>query len=190
MRVELSKPRYTISSEAGVLTIACPPRRNWLLLLFLMAWLGAWTVVGTSTFTEVTKPGEHQAFLAFWLVGWALGELCVLAIVLWQLAGLEKLSIVRGNLIQRVSIAGIGRDREFSGTEVRNLRATTPMLTAWMDQRSFVPPTFGSGYGAIAFDYGAKTYRIGAGLDEAEARQVVATLSKQNPRMMETPNAT
>lgn len=189
MRVEPSKPRYTIRSEAGVLSIACPPRRNWLLLLFLMAWLGGWTIAGTSTFTEVTAPGEHQAFLAFWLVGWAVGELWVLTIVLWQLTGLEKLFIVHGNLIQRVSIAGFGRNREFRGAEVRNLRATTPMLSAWMDQRSFVPPTFGSGYGAIAFDYGATTYRIGAGLDEAEARQIVATLSKQNPRMVETPSA-
>ena len=190
MRVEPTKPRYTIRSEAGVLTIACPPRRNWLLLLFLMAWLGGWTIGGTSTLTAAMKPGEHQAFLAFWLVGWTIGEVCVLTIVLWQLAGLEKLSIVHGNLIQRVSIAGIGRTREFRGAEIRNLRATTPMLSAWMDQRSFVPPTFGPGYGAIAFDYWAKTYRIGAGLDEAEARQIVATLAKQNPRMVEVPNAT
>ena len=189
MLVEPSKPRYTIRSEAGVVTVACPPRRNWLLLLFLIAWLGGWTIGGISAFTAVTKPSAHQAFMGFWLIGWAVGEICVLAVVLWQLAGLEELSIVHGNLIQRVSIAGLGRNREFSGTEIRNLRVSRPLLSAWIDERSFVPPTFGSGYGAIAFDYGAKTYRIGAGLDEAEARQIVATLSKQNPRMVEAPNA-
>lgn len=112
MRVEPSRPRYKIRSEAGVLSVACPPRRNWLLLLFLIAWLGGWTIGATGTFTEITKPGEHQAFLTFWLVGWAVGELCVLTIVLWQLADLEELSMVHGNLIQRVSIAGIGRNRE------------------------------------------------------------------------------
>src|SRR5262249_34165742 len=129
--------------------------------------------------------GDHQAFLAFWLLGWAAGELCVLAVVAWQLVGLEQLSIVSGNLVQRVSIAGIGRDREFSGAEIRNLRASPQVIPGWADQRAYWPPLFGSGNGAIAFDYGARTYRIGASLDEAEARQIVATLSRQYPRMVE-----
>ena len=190
MRVEPSKPRYTITSEAGVVTVACPPRRNWLILLFLMAWLGGWTIGGISAFAAVTKAGEHQAFMMFWLIGWAVGEVWVLAVVLWQLAGLEELSIAQGNLVHRASIAGIGRTREFTGSDVKNLRSSPQLLSAWMDQSSFVPPIFGSGHGAIAFDYGAKTYRVGGGLDEAEARQVVIALSKQFPRMVERPNAT
>src|SRR5215467_13872980 len=157
MRVEPSKPRYTIRSEAGAITIACPPRRSWFALLFL----------------------------AFWLGGWLAGEVCVLAVVGWQLAGLEQLTIVRGNLVQRVSIAGIGHDREFSGAEIRNLRASPQMVPGWADQRAFWPPFLGASNGAIAFDYGAKTYRIGASLDEAEARQIVTTLSRQYPRMVE-----
>src|SRR5262249_59184790 len=55
-----SSDLYTISSEGGVTTIACPPRRNWLILLFLIAWLGGWTVGGMGAFTQVTKPGDHQ----------------------------------------------------------------------------------------------------------------------------------
>src|SRR5262249_58925209 len=75
MLIEPSKPRYTISSEGGVTTIACPPRRNWLILLFLIAWLGGWTVGGMGAFTQVTKPGDHQAFMLFWLMGWAVAEI-------------------------------------------------------------------------------------------------------------------
>lgn len=189
MLIEPSKPRYTISSEGGVTTIACPPRRNWLILLFLIAWLGGWTVGGMGAFTQVTKPGDHQAFMLFWLMGWAVAEIWVLLVVLWQLAGLEQLSVVQGNLVHRASIAGIGRTREFAGAEVKNLRSSPQLLSAWMDRSSFTPPIFGSGNGAIAFDYGAKTYRIGSGLDEAEARQVVLMLSKQYPRMAEAHNA-
>src|SRR5262249_38736022 len=185
MRVEPSKPRYTIRSEAGAITIACPPRRSWFALLFLAVWLGGWTVGGLSALGDITKPGDHQAFLAFWLGGWLAGEVCVLAVVGWQLAGLEQLTIVRGNLVQRVSIAGIGHDREFSGAEIRNLRASPQMVPGWAVQRAFWPPFLGASNGAIAFDYGAKTYRIGASLDEAEARQIVATLSKQYPPMVE-----
>jgi hypothetical protein len=32
------------------------------------------------------------------------------------------------------------------------------------------------GNGTVAFDYGARTYRFGRGIDEAEAKQVVAEL--------------
>src|SRR5262245_15152902 len=130
MRVEPSKPRYRITSEAGVTTVACPPRRNWLVLLFLIAWLGGWTVGGINAFEQVAKPGDHQAFMMFWLVGWAVGETWVLTIVLWQLAGLEELSIAQGNLVQRASIAGIGRTREFASAEVKNLRSSPQLLSA------------------------------------------------------------
>jgi hypothetical protein len=190
MRVEPSKPRYTIRSAAGIVNISWPPRRNWLLLLFLIAWLGGWTIGGASAIAEVMKPGQHQAFTAFWLVGWAVAELCVMVVVLWQIAGVEELSIVHGNLIHRASIAGVGRTREFRGSEIKTLRASPQLFSAWMNQGSFTPPIFGSGYGAIAFDYGTKTYRVGGSLDEAEARQIVATLSKGFPRMAEVPNAT
>src|SRR5687768_10540763 len=120
MVIQPSKPRYTISTEGGNLTVSCPPKRNWLVLLFLLGWLGAWTVGGISAFTEVAKPGDHQAFMAFWLIGWAVGEICVLGIILWQLVGLEELSVIGGNLVHRVSIAGLGRSREFSGANVKN----------------------------------------------------------------------
>ena len=33
--------------------------------------------------------------------------------------------------------------------------------------------------GTIAFDYGAKTYRFGIGLDESEARHIVAKVKEQ-----------
>lgn len=35
--------------------------------------------------------------------------------------------------------------------------------------------------GFIAFDYGAKTYRFGESLDEAEARQIVALIHQRFP---------
>lgn len=35
------------------------------------------------------------------------------------------------------------------------------------------------GVGMIAFDYGARTYRFGRGVDEAEAKQLVAELQRR-----------
>jgi hypothetical protein len=36
----------------------------------------------------------------------------------------------------------------------------------------------------IAFDYGAKTYRFGAGVDEAEAQAIVDTLRERWPSLV------
>ena len=38
---------------------------------------------------------------------------------------------------------------------------------------------WGVGGGAIAFDYGARTYRFGGGVDEAEANQIIATIKER-----------
>jgi len=51
-----------------------------------------------------------------------------------------------------------------------------------MDARStFV--LWGLTGGHIAFDYGAKTYRFGAGVDEAEAKQIVKQIVDRYPSL-------
>lgn len=185
MRVEPSKPRFTIQQIASGITVSAPARRNWFILLFLIAWLGGWTVGGATAIAEALRPGEQQVFLLFWLAAWLLGEVYVLIIILWQLAGREELTFSSGNLIHRVAIGSLGRAREFSGSDIRHLRPSPQIALPWMDQMRWMPPIFGSGQGAIAFDYGAKTYRIGAGLDEAEGRLVLAEIQKRFPRMVE-----
>jgi hypothetical protein len=39
---------------------------------------------------------------------------------------------------------------------------------------------WGIGGGLIAFDYGAKTFRFGASLDEAEAQDIVKELNRRH----------
>jgi hypothetical protein len=185
MRIEPSKPRFTIQQIATGITVSAPARRNWFILLFLIAWLGGWTVGGASAMAKAVQPGEHQAFLLFWLVGWLLGEIYVLGVIMWQLAGREELTLAGGNLIHRVAIGGLSRAREFTGSNIKHMRTSPQTTSPWMDQARWMPPLFGAGQGAIAFDYGAKTYRVGAGLDEAEGRLVLAEIQKRFPRMVE-----
>jgi hypothetical protein len=40
---------------------------------------------------------------------------------------------------------------------------------------------WGVGGGALAFDYGPRTYRFGSGLDDAEAREVLEALAPRLP---------
>lgn len=187
MRVEPAKPRFLISRSGTALTVSVPARRNWFVLIFLTAWLGGWTVGGAAAVGQLLRPdpGPDRAFMLFWLIGWLCGEIYAIAIVVWQLAGREELAFVGSSLRHRVAAAGLGRSREFDGAEIKDLRAAPQLSNPWMDQTRWMPPVFGAGHGAIAFDYGAKTYRIGAALDEAEARLILVEVYKQFPRMIE-----
>ena len=185
MRVVPSKPRFTAERIGSDLVVTSLPRRNWFILLFIFVWLGGWTIGGMTAFAAVLQPGPNRAFMGFWLIGWTLGELYALGIVLWQLTGREQLTVSSKGFVHRIFAAGLSRAREFAAADIKHLRASPHLLSPWMDQRGMMPPLFGAGHGAIAFDYGAKTYRIGSGLDEAEARLVLAEIAKFSPRMVE-----
>jgi hypothetical protein len=37
-------------------------------------------------------------------------------------------------------------------------------------------------FGSLAFDYGARTFRFGTSIDEAEAKQIVAEIQQKFPQ--------
>jgi len=60
---------------------------------------------------------------------------------------------------------------DFDVTEIRNLRCSPIQVT----RSSLIAP------GTIAFDYGAKTYRFGAGICQAEANDLIGQLKEHMP---------
>jgi hypothetical protein len=121
------------------------------------------------------------AFLSFWLVGWTIGGALAAAAVLWQLAGREVLTIDSLSLLYRVEALGIGRSRLFRAADVKNFRSTEYASSPFMNQRTLFPPIIGAGYGPVAFDYSARTFRIAPSLDEAEARVLVGEMTSRLP---------
>ena len=61
MRIEPSKPRFTIQQTATGVTVSALARRNWLVTLFLMAWLGACP----PGHEPETAPGNHSNLVVF-----------------------------------------------------------------------------------------------------------------------------
>jgi hypothetical protein len=167
------------SSSTG-LVVSIPAGANFLVLAFVLVWLIVWTYAGLSAFAEAGKPGPQQTFMMFWLIGWVCGEGFAACTLAWQLAGKEELVFRGAHLLHRVSVFGLGRTREFSSAQVRGIRTVPQILSPW-HERLLMPPPFGQGYGLIAFDFGAKTYRVGASLQEAEAKEIVAELQKRLP---------
>ncbi len=184
MHVEPQSPRFALESTPAGLRAIVPARRNIFVLLFMCVWLGGWAFGEMHAIRELLSPSEKtpQLFLTVWLAGWTLGGAFALGTVAWQFAGREVISVNGTNLEHRVEAFGVGRTRTYRLSEVKNLRATDYSANPFTNQTAWFPPVTGSGFGPVAFDYGARTLRLAPALEEAEAKLLVSKLAPRLPR--------
>lgn len=180
--------RATWQDAGTKVTISIPARRNWLILIFLSFWLCGWLmgelmVLGFATgaafgMTDMGgEKGPPAAFLLVWVLFWTAGGLFILRIVWWQLRGHELITVGNGLLTLAKRGLLFHRPKTYDLSEVRHLRAQEDPLAGVFG--GFAPfrnfGAFGDA-GSLRFDYGLKTVKFGAGLDEAEARYLLQRL--------------
>ncbi|HEV2701944.1 MAG TPA: hypothetical protein VGV09_09965 [Steroidobacteraceae bacterium] len=184
MEVAVTTARYRLDATAAGVRAVIPAPRRWLVVVFLSLWLCGWVFGEFSVAPELLSSDSKApvAFLTFWLLGWTIGGLVVVTTLLWQLFGVESVEVGPMALSYRAEVFGIGRTREFRVADIRRLRAVDFAQGLFMNRRLPVPPLFGRGYGPLAFDYGARTYRIAPSLDEAEARLLVNEIAPRLPK--------
>jgi hypothetical protein len=164
--------KVSVSAEtADGFQVVFRAKRNLFVLLFLTAWLGCWAVAETSTIRQLMSSESTEWFLVFWLAAWTVGGASTIISWLWMAFGREIVALRPGELSIRREVLGLGLRKEFDLTRVRNLRVSESSNEGSAGGRSW---NFGGGL--VAFDYGAKTFRFGGAIDEAEASQVVADL--------------
>ena len=176
-KIEPPKLRVKISDERGNLRIVIPAKRNWFLILFMGFWLCGWAVSEVMIPQQFFKAGMPPSALLFviaWLGAWTVGGGFSIYIWLWNVMGKEVVLLDGQSLITRREIGKYGRTKEFTLAQVRDLRRSQSTFNPW--DFSSGPEVWGLGGGRIAFDYGARTYRFGTGLDEAEAKQIVSAI--------------
>lgn len=157
-----------------------PCRRSWFVICFLAFWLCGWAVAEVlvaSQFLNGDTPPEGELFIAAWFGVWTVGGVVAVYAWLWQLIGKEIVTVHGQTFTRRRDIGGFGFDKEYSLVRMRDLRMRLVASSPLEFSSSF--QLWGVGGGAIAFDYGEKTFRFGAGLDEAEAKQVVAAIQQR-----------
>lgn len=154
------------------------PARTGFYTLFLGAWLCGWIMGEIFAVREVTTQGGRDAFLVFWLLAWTFGGAWALATFLWSLLGRERLLATRDQLALIHELGPWRRIQRFDSKEVRALRVVD--LPTGLEAMSRMPtlPFWGSGQGPLAFDYGFRTIRCGAGVSAAEARIIAGELSQ------------
>lgn len=156
----------TVSEDMDGMTIVIPGRWSWG-FLFITFWLCAWTVGGISAGRSLLH--HFNPFLCFWMMGWAFGEYFAGHTVLYALAGKEVIVASSDTTLScRTEIFGLGWEKSYHAREIKNLR---------------FQPRLGTGRGqvasGIAFDYEGRTIRFGAGLEEAEATELISRIRQR-----------
>ena len=180
MRIAPPARRSSSRQTPEGLEISIPAKRNIFLMLFLGAWLVGWCFGEMSAARELLsgKAGATDLFLAAWLVAWTLGGGFALYAWLWMFKGREVVILRPNALVSKRDLWGLGRSKEYDLQHTKNLRVAPLSWNPhdWSAGMQF----WGIGGGPIAFDYGSRTVRIGSGVDESEAREIVNELRSRH----------
>ena len=179
-RVAVPTAKASVFDTPAGLVINTPSTKNFGLILFLGFWLCGWLLGEVSAIRSLaigkTAAGK-SLFVVVWLAGWTVGGAAAIYFWLWNIAGHEIVSLTPTSLTIRRDILGFGRSREYDLPSVKNLRIP---LTLANTNLTIPAQSFGGG-GTIAFDYGAKTFRFGGGLADAEASHLIDVLKSRYP---------
>jgi len=172
--------RITITDISGKLRIVIPCSRSWFIIGFLGFWVCGWAVAEfmvSKQFVQGDAPPEGESFMLAWFAVWTVGGLLAIYAWLWQVGGKEIVTVQGHTFTTRRDVGGFGFDKEYDLLQMRDLRAVQVGFNP-LDISSSLQ-LWGIGGGVIAFDYGAKTIRFGAGLDEAEAKEVLTAITQR-----------
>jgi hypothetical protein len=175
-----SKERAIISTRPNGLEIVIPSKKNIFLILFLSAWLVGWAVGEVSVPTQFIKGVKDTSaliFLSAWFIAWTIGGGFTIYIWLWNISGKERITINNLSLIVKRELFNHGREKEYEITHISNLRVSAQPFNPFNFSASL--QFWGVGGGVLAFDYGARTYRFGSGVDEAEANHIIERIKSQ-----------
>ena len=98
--------------------------------------------------------------------------------MLWIMAGFQEIGITPEALVFQRKIFSWGRPKEYSAEHIKDLRVSPDIFSGGWGKGMDI----GLYGGLLAFDYGVKTVRIVAGIDEAEAKQILAAIVARFPQ--------
>ena len=199
MPIPLPRPRHTVEKFDQLVRITLPSKKSVFHILWTSLWLFMWGYMTFSllyiavAFSKTIKIGKNSTppvepggmftlvsvfFLIFFLVLLAMGAFGIYRFI-WLLAGKEVIE-ADSNLFKISRQTPVGKSvKEYLAGEVKDLRVVVEQswFSPFKRARRLLNPN-----GMIAFDYGAKTFRFGGEIDEAEAKQIILALKEGLPQ--------
>ena len=171
--VQPPKPRGQFVDTPSGLELVVPAKRNILVTAFLGFWLCGWAFGEVMVVTQLRTGNAAGAnlFLIAWLGAWTVGGGFAIYAFFWSLVGKERVLLSPGRISIRREILGFGRTSEYALGHVSKLRVAPHPHNPY-DFRSGLQ-FWGVGGGLIAFDHGAATVRFAASVEESEAASIV-----------------
>ena len=176
-KVELSKGRAIIDEQPHGIEIVIPTKKNYFLILFLGFWIVGWAFGEVSAINTLLN-GESTSqilFLIIWLGAWTVGGGFAFFIWVWNLKGKEIIRITNKELQYIKNFVVFSRSKEYEINNIKNLRIDNKANSIFNFNAGL--EFWGLTGGAIAFDYGYSTHKFGSCLDEAEAKNIVETIT-------------
>lgn len=183
--------RATINDNGYGLEIIIPSRKNYFIIVFMCAWLGGWFMGESFAISELSKgltegfgsgvDGGIDAFLLFWLIAWTVGGIVVIGLILWQIVGKEEILLTMEGITIRHRVFVSFRVKTYLLSDVKNFRQiinpTDDSIYSLFRIKAL--EQFTGKRGTLAFDYGMKTVRFAAAIDEAEAGHIVGLFKER-----------
>lgn len=168
--------RVIIEHAGGMLRITIPAAARSLTVIVMLLWLCIWPFGEFKAVRDLIGGSENGLlFTIIFLAGWTLAGVFVAYALLWQLTGQEIIELTQSTLRYHKHVSVFGRGKEYAVARITNLRAVRPVHGYDAEGNK----TNGLENGAIAFDYGLSTHRMGLSMDEGDAKQVVAELCQR-----------
>jgi hypothetical protein len=206
MPIKPPSPRHIVEHNEDYVQVILPSKKNY----FHIAWHGLWIlmwlfITGSALiFAPIfvlpfiadifsnsgnVSPGSIGAvifvvlfFTVFFVFLFGMGSVAIYSFF-WQIVGKEIIQV--NNEVMRVSrhIFRWKRVSEYAIESVLDLRVSIPHQSYFGFFQNF-KKLLGKN-GLIALDYGAKTFRFGLEIEEAEAKQIVSVLQQRYPQTPE-----
>jgi len=171
--------RAVINEYYNSVEIAIPARRNWFIVVFLSFWLCGWAVAEFFTagqLLSVSKAGG-AGFLLLWICAWTVGGFFAIRTWWWNVAGKEIINAGQGVLTIERKGALFVKTKTYDLHEAKNFRAQEESSGfGQFAKRNRNNVWKLDNIGTIRFDYGMRTVKFGAALDEAEAFYILQKL--------------
>lgn len=128
--------------------------------------------------TEQTERGsDFTRFMMLWLASGAMIGAALGGLFLWSVAGKEIIELDSTTLRRIRQIPVFGYSEKYSVADISDLRPAPFMPSLKNTVQKFSVWSFTGG--AILFDYGRSTYRLGSELSEADAKYVIGEMCKR-----------
>ena len=165
-----------IRQDGEDLLIDIPSKKEWLRLIFYSFWLCGWFYGLVAAISNYSLALSSEALgPTFWLAAWIPGGVFIIGLTFWGYFGKEIIFICGDAFFLNYTVLGYGFKHKLITSEIKDIKLAS------IDNSIFAKnniSAFGFGKGKIHFDHGFKTYKLGDGLYEAEAKYIIELLNK------------